>query len=58
MVIEMKPDATPDDVRAALEKIKAAKLAERRRKRQATFGAWQKPADGLAMQREGRDEWE
>ena len=29
MVIETKKDATPEDVRAALEKIKAAKVTER-----------------------------
>ena len=57
MVIEMKKDATSDDVRAALEKINAAKAAERKRKRLASFGAWQTAADGLDFQRESRDEW-
>ena len=59
MLIEMKPNATPNDVRAALEKINAAKVAERTRKRQATFGAWKSaPVDGLAYQRECRKEWD
>jgi hypothetical protein len=57
MVIEMKPDATPEDVRTALEKINAAKAAERQRKREASFGAWKTGADGQAFQRESRDEW-
>ncbi len=58
MVIEMPKDATPDDVRAALEKIAAAKAAERKQKRLASFGAWKKPVDGLDFQREARNEWE
>ena len=58
MIIELKKDATPEDVRAALSQINAAKLAERRRKRQATFGAWQKPVDGLAFQQQAREEWD
>ena len=58
MVIELPQDATPEDVRAALEKIAAAKAAERTRKRLATFGAWKSaPVDGLAFQREVRNEW-
>lgn len=57
MVIEMKKDATPEEVRAALEKINAAKAAERKRKRLASFGAWKTPVDGIAFQQESRDEW-
>lgn len=57
MVIEMKPDATPEDVRTALEKLQAAKAAERQRKRQATFGAWKAPVDGMKFQDESRHEW-
>ena len=57
MVIEMKKDATPDDVRAALEKIQVAKTAERQRKRLASFGAWKTEIDGVDFQRESRNEW-
>ncbi|MBF9223194.1 hypothetical protein [Hymenobacter ruricola] len=57
MVIEMKPDATPEDVRAALEKLNAAKAAERQRKREASFGAWKTVPDGQDFQRESRNEW-
>lgn len=57
MVIEMKKDATPEDVRAALEKINAAKIAERQRKRLASFGAWKPTVDGQDFQRESRNEW-
>ncbi len=57
MVIEMKKDATPEDVRAALEKINAAKAAERQRKRLASFGAWKTAVAGLDFQRESRNEW-
>lgn len=57
MVIEMKKDATPDDVRVALEQLAAAKLAERKRKRLESFGAWKSAVDGLDFQRERRDEW-
>ena len=57
MIIELPKDATPDDVRAALEKIAAAKAAERKRKRLASFGAWKTPVDGLEFQREARNEW-
>lgn len=57
MIIEMKPDATPEDVRRALEKIQAAKVAERQRKRQASFGAWKTVVDGLEFQHENRNEW-
>ena len=59
MVIEMKPNATAEEVRAALEKINAAKIAERTRKRLATFGAWKSaPVNGLAYQLECRKEWD
>ena len=57
MVIEMKKDATPEDVRAALEKLNAAKAAERQRKRAASFGAWKTAVDGMEFQRENRNEW-
>ena len=57
MVIEMKQDATPEEVRAALEKINAAKAAERQRKRLASFGAWKTAVDGMGFQREVRDAW-
>ena len=57
MVIELKQDATPEDVRMALEKINAAKAAERQRKRRASFGAWKTDTDGVAFQQESRDEW-
>ena len=57
MIIEMKQDATPEDVRTALEKINAAKAAERQRKRQASFGAWKTVVDGQNFQNESRDEW-
>ena len=60
MSIERKPDATPEEVRAALEKINAAaKVAKRTRKRLATFGAWKLlSVDGLAHQHECRKEWD
>ena len=38
MVIEMKKDATPDDVRIALEQLAAARAEEHGRKQ--SFGAW------------------
>ncbi|WP_375417946.1 hypothetical protein [uncultured Hymenobacter sp.] len=56
MVIEMKKDATPDDVRAALEQLAAAKAEERKRKRLQSFGAWKSAVDGLDFQRESRNE--
>ena len=58
MVIEMKPDATPEEVRAALEKINAAKVAERTRIRLATFGTWKQAPDALKFQQECRNEWD
>ena len=58
MVFEMKKDATPEDVRAALEKINAAKAAERQRKRTASFGAWKTAVEGMGFQRERRNEWD
>jgi len=57
MVIELKQDATPEDVRVALEKISAAKAAERQRKRKASFGAWKPGTDGIDFQNEDRNEW-
>lgn len=58
MIIEMNKDATPDDVRGALEKIHAAKVAERKRKRLASFGAWKTAVEGVAFQHECRHEWD
>lgn len=57
MVIKMKQDATPEDVRTALEKLNAAKAAERQRKREAAFGAWKTAVDGLDFQNKSRNEW-
>jgi hypothetical protein len=57
MVIELKQDATPEDVRVALEKINAAKAAERQRKRLAAFGAWKNAGDGMNFQQEARNDW-
>ena len=57
MLFEIKKDATPEDVRAALDKIQAAKATERQRKRLASFGAWKTVVDGVEYQRTSRDEW-